>query len=329
MPDQLVQSLLNGPLYGVILGVVFVGVVGTLMSVAYMVLSRTSAVQDRLERSVLAVSSATQKGGVVPSRAEAPRTALGRLAEAVSRMARPHAESEIVGLRGRLGYAGFRRERALTVYLVSQVVLCVAAGMAVTWYLSRAPQEMERMAIATILAMATGFYLPPLWLRGRIHERQRAINHALPDALDLTITCVEAGMGIDAALDRVSQEVGLSANLLAEELGLTSREIRAGIPRGEAFRRLARRTGVEELRSLAAVIVQTELFGTAIGQTLRVQADSMRVRRTFVAEERAGKVAVKLTIPLVLCILPALLTVLVGPAVLAILRVLLPTLGGQ
>jgi tight adherence protein C len=180
-----------------------------------------------------------------------------------------------------------------------------------------------------LVALALGFYLPPLWLRGRITERQAEIGRALPDALDLIITCVEAGIGVDAALDRVAGEVRLSAPLLAGELQQASREMRAGVPRGESFRRLARRTGVDELRTLAAVVVQTELFGTSLAATLRVQADGIRTRRTQVAEERAGKVGVLLSVPLILCILPALFVVLIGPAIVSFVRVLMPTLMGK
>jgi tight adherence protein C len=129
-------------------------------------------------------------------------------------------------------------------------------------------------------------------------------------------------------MNRVADEIRLSAPLLSAELSQTSLEMRAGIARGDGFRRLANRTGVEELRNLAAVIIQTELFGTSIAHSLRVMADSMRIRRTQRAEERAATVGVKLTIPLIFCIIPALFAVLMGPAAVQIIRTLLPTLRG-
>jgi len=142
------------------------------------------------------------------------------------------------------------------------------------------------------------------------------------------VTCVEAGLGLEAAIARVAGELGLGAPLLAQELELTEMEMRAGVARGDAFRRMADRTGVEELRNLAAIIVQTQIFGTSIAKSLRIQADALRGRRMQVAEERAAAASVKMTIPLVLCIAPALFVVLLGPAVVSIARELLPTLAG-
>jgi tight adherence protein C len=191
------------------------------------------------------------------------------------------------------------------------------------------PQPFRNAALFTIVFMAIGFYLPAFWLSGRVKERQSAVNHALPDALDLLVTCVEAGLGLDAALNRVAEELSLSAPLLSKEMSQAALEMRAGMARGEAFRRLAARTGVEELRNLAAMIVQTEVFGTSIAKSLRVQSDAMRVRRMQLAEERAATVAVKLTVPLIFCILPALFAVLMGPATVRIIRILMPTLTGE
>jgi tight adherence protein C len=158
---------------------------------------------------------------------------------------------------------------------------------------------------------------------------QKRISRALPDTLDLLVTCVEAGLSVEAALARVVQEVALNAPILAGELQQTMLEIRAGVARGEAFRRLAARTGLEELRSLAATLIQTELFGTSISRALRVQAAGMRVRRTHRAEEKAATVATKMLIPLILCILPSLFSVIMGPAAVRIVRTLLPSLGAQ
>jgi tight adherence protein C len=142
------------------------------------------------------------------------------------------------------------------------------------------------------------------------------------------VTCVEAGLGLEQAIVRVTAELKLAAPLLARELEQTELEIRAGMSRGDAFRRMADRTGVEELRNLSAVIIQTQLFGTSIARSLRVKSESMRVRRMQIAEERAAAASVKMTVPLVLCIAPALFAVLLGPAVVTFVRELFPTLSG-
>jgi tight adherence protein C len=180
---------------------------------------------------------------------------------------------------------------------------------------------------AVVLA-AFGFYSPNVWLRRRVKQRQMAIGKSLPDTLDLLVTCVEAGLGLDAALGRITSEIGLSAPELSSELRQTTMEIEAGVVRAEAFRRLAERTGLEELRSLSAMVIQTELFGTGIARALRVHSSSMRTRRTHRAEEEGATVAVKMMLPLILCILPSLFAVILGPAVVRIAQILLPSMSG-
>lgn len=231
-------------------------------------------------------------------------------------------------LHRQLVQAGFRDARALRRVLVAKGVAAVAAPMLFVLFgldESVAPGSIVPLLLALC---AVGLYAPNLWLYSRVRSRQQTIERALPETMDLLVTCVEAGLGLDAALARVAAETMLSAPALAGELNLTFLEIQAGIPRIEAFRRLADRTGVEELRSLAATLAQTELFGTSIAAALRMRADWIRTRRMQRAEERAAVVAVKMTVPLVFCILPSLLAVVMGPAVVGIARSLLPALGG-
>jgi tight adherence protein C len=180
-----------------------------------------------------------------------------------------------------------------------------------------------------IVAAAVGFYSPNVWLSRRLKARQTALSRGLADTLDLLVTCVEAGLGLEAALVRITREIGLSAPLLASELSQTTLEMQAGKPRPEAFRRLAERTGLEELRSLSAILIQTEMFGTSVAKALRVHAGTMRTRRTHRAEERGATVAVKMLLPLILFILPSLFAVILGPAVVRIVKILLPALGGH
>jgi tight adherence protein C len=250
---------------------------------------------------------------------------LSRLARPFAWVARPTRAAELSRLRGRLVQGGLRSEYAMELFLASKLLLaalCTAAFLHINGRFANGLQFPLDAAVAVWLCGAM-FFLPSLWLGGRIRKRQLLIGRALPDAMDLLVTCVEAGLGLDAALSRVSEEMELAAPLLGSEMRLTFLEIQAGIPRREAFRRLADRTGVEDLRQLSAVLAQTEIFGTSIARALRVHADSMRIKRMQKAEERAGMVGVKMTLPLVLCILPSLMAVVLGPAMVAIYQNLL------
>lgn len=246
---------------------------------------------------------------------------------AIAKVAQPVKQEELARLRLMVSRAGFRGERAREAFLASKIVLALAFGVAFLWVNSTRARPIEPAFLLTVGAFALGYYVPSLWLSARVRARQLALERGLPDALDLLVTCVEAGLGLDAALQRVSKEVHLAWPLLGEELQLTFLEIKAGIARAEAFRRLAHRTGVSELKSLAATLTQTEIFGTSVGLALRVQAEGIRVRRMQRAEERAGYVSVKMSMPLVFCILPTLFAFVIGPAVLKVAGALLPALG--
>lgn len=160
----------------------------------------------------------------------------------------------------------------------------------------------------------------------RINKRKHRIQLALPDALDLAVVCVEAGLGLDQALARIADEIDFSHPELADELRIRNMEINLGRSRTDALRNLANRTGVDDLKALVAILIQTDRFGTSIGQSLRVFADSMRVKRRQRAEERAAKVAIKMLFPLLFFVFPAVLVMIVGPAVIAVFRDLLPVL---
>jgi tight adherence protein C len=177
-------------------------------------------------------------------------------------------------------------------------------------------------AIAIFLALL-GFYLPDIWLRQRSDVRKGRILAALPDALDLLVVCVEAGMGIDSGIQRVAEEIKLSNPELADELRFMNLELRAGKQRPEALRSLALRTNLEEVNSLATLLIQTDRFGTSMADALRVYAESYRTSRYQKAEEIAAKLPVKLVFPLVAFIFPALFVVLLGPAAISIYKALL------
>jgi tight adherence protein C len=171
-----------------------------------------------------------------------------------------------------------------------------------------------------ILAALAGFFLPDFWLTHRIRNRQKMIRRGLADALDLLVICVEAGLALDQALLRVAQELRITHPALSEELDLVTAEMRLGKSRIEALRELATRTGVEDIKGLVAMLIQTDRFGTSIAQSLRVHADDLRSKRRQRAEEAAAKTTVKMVPPLVFFIFPALFVVILGPAVIAIMR---------
>jgi tight adherence protein C len=170
------------------------------------------------------------------------------------------------------------------------------------------------------VALIAGILLPEVWILWRVSVRQQRLRRGLPDALDLLVICVEAGLGLDQAMMRVSQELKVVHRELSDELHLVNLEMRVGKTRIDALRELARRTGLDDIKALVAMLAQTERFGTSISQSLRVHSDDLRTRRRQRAEERSAKTSVKMVPPLVLFIFPALMVVILGPAVLIIIR---------
>ncbi|BDG01210.1 type II secretion system F family protein [Anaeromyxobacter oryzae] len=255
--------------------------------------------------------------------------ALRRALASVAWLARPSRREELVRLESRLQQAGIRGASSVTAYLATKIALPTGFLGALLLYNASKADHIEPVFVVGVVVFAAGFYLPDLWLSSRTRSRQTQIERALPDALDLLVTCVEAGLGLDAALQRVADEIRLAWPELSGEFRTTFLEVKAGMPRIEAFRRLAARTGVRDLKSLSATLTQTEIFGTSVAIALRVQAEGIRVRRMQRAEEKAAYVGVKMTLPLVLCILPSLMAIIVGPAIINIAQQLLPWLGGK
>jgi tight adherence protein C len=267
------------------------------------------------------------RSGPPPEEAQPAPPLLDRLAESLgplARAAQPLNADELSRVRLQLTRAGIRAERALQIFFASRIILALVLALGFLWANSVRTHPLEPSVALAIGFFAAGYYLPSVWLSARTKARQLDLERGLPETLDLLVTCVEAGLGLDAALQRVARETTLAWPLLGEELELTFLEIKAGIPRMEGFRRLAHRTGLSELKSLAATLAQTQAFGTSIALALRVQAEGIRVRRTQHAEERAGYVSVKMALPLTLCILPTLFAVALGPAVIRISHALLP-----
>jgi tight adherence protein C len=226
-------------------------------------------------------------------------------------------------LRRRLMMAGYYDENAVTVFRVIRLGFAVALP-AITFFVLTAllRRSLDFTTIgATLLSVVYGLFMPSFTLSRMISNRQGRITRALPDALDLMVVCVEAGLGLNAALQRVGREMELVEKDLSSELAITNREIRAGKARDEALRNLGDRTGVDDVKSLVAMLVQTDRFGTSIADSLRVFADSMRTKRRQRAEEQVAKAAIKLIFPLLFFIFPALLIVLMGPALIKLTEI--------
>ena len=231
----------------------------------------------------------------------------------------PKSPSEMSKLQLRLVHAGFRRQDAIILFLG------IRAGCALAVFAVMAAPFLFRATIPLALGGAGfGYLLPGIVLARMAKRRQHRIRLATPDALDLLVVSVEAGLGLDQALQRVGDELTTVHPALSEDLRLINLELRAGKPRSEALHNLAARTGVDDLTSLVAILVQTDKFGTSVAQALRVYSDVLRTKRRQRAEEAAAKTAVKMVFPLVICIFPAIWIVTLGPAAIKFVQVLGP-----
>jgi tight adherence protein C len=225
-------------------------------------------------------------------------------------------------LRERLIHAGYRTTGSLALFLGIRAAL-TAGFCLVAIALARANDFGGVMLLITVLwGVGAGWLVPSFVVGLRATDRQKEIQLALPDALDLLVICVEAGLGLNQALLRVGKEIRHVSGLLSDELGVTNFQIRAGIPREEALKNLSERTGVGDVRTLVTAIIQTERFGTSIANSLRVHADTLRLKRKQRAEEAAAKTTIKMIFPLALCVFPALFVVVLGPALIQVYQTL-------
>jgi tight adherence protein C len=219
--------------------------------------------------------------------------------------------------------AGYRSEQHITIYRGLRV-LFAAIGFISVFLFTGFDSPLLLVGLTGL-----GFFLPRFILKKRLQERQRRIRLGLPDGLDLTVICVEAGLSLDQAMMRVGNDLSHAHPELSSEFHLFDLETRAGKPRVEALRNLAERTGVEDIRSLVGTLIQTDRFGTSVAQALRVHSDSLRTERRQRAEEQAAKTTVKMIIPLVLFVMPSLIFVTVGPAVIQLMHIFIPVGAGK
>ena len=260
--------------------------------------------------------------------AKAARQSRPQLVEALRRaapkIAPPTSDEEQSRLKLRLASAGIRSGTAPVIFLACKTVLGLVVGLltaVLTWQAHHPPINIFGL-MAGLGMMA--FMLPNLWLSLTIGDRAKKIKKGLADALDLMVIMIEAGLGMDAALQRVGIEMEEAYPELSEEFRIANAEMNMGLKRSEALQNLAERTALKELQSLVATIIQAERFGTSVGKTLRIQSDMLRTKRQQAAEEAAQKTAVKLLIPLVLFIFPSLMVVVGGPAMISLMETLGP-----
>ena len=293
---------------------IFVCVTLGVMGLYWLMFRPTSAATERLKS-----LGGVEGGGVVHTSVVADESAVGALAERVAsplqRLAPPSA-AEARKVQRELMNAGYRSESGPVVYRAIQLLSLVFFPGAVAFGCAVFGRPLGSAVVWIALAVGVGAYLPRFVLRRLIARRQLRLRWGLADALDLMVVSIEAGLGLNAALVRVGEELKHVHPDISEEFELTNLEIRVGRDRDEALRNLAERTGVEDLRSLVAMLIQADRFGTSIARAVRVYADSLRTKRRQRAEQAAQKAAVKLLMPLALFLFPTLFIIILGPAAL-------------
>jgi tight adherence protein C len=289
--------------------VTFVATVTITGALFYAFLPDDFGISGRLSR-LLGAGAPVREDGFREKQTERVRHALASVGTLVSSES-SSSRNELMMVR-----AGFRRPEAMQAINGLRLLLPIAFVVAVFF----SGLYRWNPLLSLVIAALGGYVLPELWLVLRIRARQHRLRLAVPDGLDLLVICVEAGLGLDHALLRVSQELQITHRELSDELQLVTAEMRLGKTRTDALRELARRTGLDEIKSLVAMLIQTERFGTSIAQSLRVHSDDLRMRRRQRAELMAAKIGVKMVPVLVFFIFPALMVVILGPAVIGIAR---------
>lgn len=263
-------------------------------------------------------------------RAERVESSWLKLVNSIERRGLSLVDTKDAALRQKLIAAGYSAPHAPRVYTLVRLVLVIALpvlALMFFWVGGSSP-SMMKLYITLIIAAALGLYLPAIFISAKADRRQQALVNAFPDALDLMLVCVEAGLGLEAALARVGMEMTVSHPLLSEQFGAVVLELRAGRSHEDALRRMADRAGADDIRAFATLLIQSTKLGSSIAQALRIYAAEMREKRKLRAEEKAHRLPVLISIPLVACMLPCMIGVLMLPAAIRVVRAILPALHG-
>jgi tight adherence protein C len=295
----------------------FVATFAILAAVFYAFAPGGAGIATRLSRMANTAAPPVEEASFAERQKDRVRDTLAGLGKMVPGDGGPTPRTEILLLR-----AGYRSSQALSAMRGFKVLTPVAflAFVFLTGIYKWNP------IVIPVVAAGFGYLFPDMFLSWRMNARQHKLRRGLPDGLDLLVICVESGLGLDQALMKVAQELRITHPELSEELQLVNLEMRIGKTRLDALRELARRTGLEDIKSLVAMLVQTDRFGTSVAQSLRVFSDDLRVKRRQRAEEMSAKTTVKMVPPLIFFIFPALMVVILGPAVLTLIRQLMPAL---
>lgn len=304
---------------------------GVVAAGVYLVLSEVSARQFARRR--LLSDGAQAHDGMASAgslRSDHAASTWLKLVNAIEKSGLSLVDTKDDAVRQKLILAGFTAPYAPRVYTLARLALVVVLPLLVLafYWMTGSSPGVAKLYISLVIAAALGLYLPNIFIRARADRRRREIINAFPDALDLMLVCVEAGLGLEAAFARVGQEMTESHPLLAEQLGAVVLELRAGRSREDALRRMADRSGADEIRAFATLLIQSTKLGSSVAQTMRIYASDMRERRRMRAEEKAHRLPVLLSIPLVACMLPVMIGVLMLPAVIRVMREVMPRLAG-
>ena len=274
-----------------------------------------SALANPLRRRVQQLGQSTSAG-------TSSTDSIMALLQPISAYLLPGKEPDRSRINQLLIHAGYRSENALALFHAVKALLMLLLPLGVYLVTLSLPQlSSSRVLFYSLGAAFGGSILPSIWLDRRVRARQRLLRTGFPDALDLLVVCVESGLGLSAALQRVADEMAVSHPELGTELGCVNAEMRAGVDRAQALKNLADRTGLEDIRGLVALLVQTMRFGTSVADALRVYSEEFRDKRMQAAEEQAAKMGTKMIFPLVLCLFPSFFLVAIGPAVLKLVKV--------
>jgi tight adherence protein C len=328
MPLLVAQSILNNT------WLVQIAVFGLIAAIAWLafdwVTGRSSRAEQRLDdfKDPLARKRREEAAGPGKKKNDAMARMLEASAPMLAKPLQPKTEQQQSKLKLKLSHAGFRSEAAPQIFLGMKFIMLVI-GVILGGGTTVALLGINQGSLFRIIMIAGGmFYFPDAIVFWLARKRKESIFLALPDALDLMVVCVEAGLGLDQAMRKVAEEMKKSYRTMSDEFNLCNLQLQMGRAKQQVLQELGSRSGVDDLRSLASILIQADKFGSSIAQALRVQSDSMRTRRRQIAEEKAAKTAVKLIFPLVLFIFPGIGVVLVGPAAIVMVREMFPAMNG-